>query len=323
MSRGLQKIHSPELEKTKHFFRLTFLTGVRRGQSFTIKNDQRKIIGRDPKCDIPLNDSKTSRNHAELVWLNGELMVTDLKSQNGIIVNDKKVIQEKLRKYDRLIVGHTIFRIDIEYEADVGLTHYDSSLNKGITSIKSNTKKKSIIPLVAGTLILVVGFLILTEEGSEPEIVVKTRKKVTRKISNQQSLSKKINIETRSLNKKIDSKVLSLIQQGRRELREGNYFRALSEFNAALDENPSDSQAKFYKKKAYEGIESLVTQYNIEAQRNLATVNAERALVSYCAIIRLLQEYPKNVRYVQAMKNIKKIEKEQGYELGEVRCLQD
>ncbi len=322
MNRGLQNIHSPGIENTKHFFRLTFLTGVRRGQSFTIKDGQRKVVGRDPKSDIPLNDSKTSRNHAELVWLNGELMVTDLKSQNGIIVNDRKVIQEKLKKHDRLIIGHTIFRIDIEY-GTTGFHSFEDSLSKGLTSIKSNVKKKSIIPLVSGVLILIVGFLIISEEGTEEAKVVKTRKKITRKVSNQESLAKKINIETKSQNKKIDSKVLSLIQQGRRELREGNYFRALSEFNAALDENPSDSQARFYKKKAYEGIESLVTKYNIEAQRNLATINAERALVSYCAIIRLLQEYPKNVRYIQAMKNIKKIEKEQGYELGEIRCLQN
>ncbi len=322
MNRGLQKIHSPNLKKSRHFFRLTFLTGVRRGQSFTIKEGQRKIVGRDPKCDIPLNDSKTSRNHAELVWLNGELLVTDLKSQNGIILNDRKVIQDKLTKHDRLIVGHTIFRIDIEYTAE-SLQPFESSFSQGMTSIKSKVRKKSIIPLLSGVMILIVGLMILTEESSEEVKVVKTRKKITRKISNQESLSKKINLETRSQNKKMNSKVLSLIQQGRRELREGNYFRALSEFNAALDENPADSQARFYKKKAYEGIESLVTKYNIEAQRNLATINAERALVSYCAIIRLLQEYPKNVRYVQAMKNIKKIEKEQGYELGEVRCLQN
>ena len=43
-------------------------------------------------------------------------------------------------------------------------------------------------------------------------------------------------------------------QKGLREFREGNYFRAMSEFEHALAWSPSDPQAQFYLRKTQEAL---------------------------------------------------------------------
>ena len=48
------------------------------------------LVGRDPECDVPLNDGSVSRFHAEVVRLpDGNLFVTDRASMNGTFVLDR------------------------------------------------------------------------------------------------------------------------------------------------------------------------------------------------------------------------------------------
>ncbi len=297
------------------FFRITFLTGVKRGQSFVIKKDERKIIGREKSNDISINDVKASKVHAEIIWHNGELIVTDLKSQNGIIVNDKKVIQSKLQKGDRLIIGHTIFKVDIEYS-------HNSFVNTQSRNDKLKSKK-SLVPVLVLCVFVLLAFSFLRENDSKEEKIVKKKKTVSRKISNAKSLAREISKNAVKENEEISKKVSVLLKRGMRELREKNYFRALREFESALDENPRDTQARFYKRKALEGIDHIVNQYNLEAKRNIASINYEKALVSYCSIIKLLGNYPKDPRYLKAKSEIERVEKKRGNDLSEVRCLQE
>jgi len=45
------------------------------------------IIGRDPGCDIPLQDDKVSTRHAQLTYHHGQWWVGDLTSTNGTVLN--------------------------------------------------------------------------------------------------------------------------------------------------------------------------------------------------------------------------------------------
>jgi hypothetical protein len=63
------------------------------------------VIGRLPECDVALNDPNVSRRHAEIVRENGEIVIRDLGSTNGIRVNGDRVQTAKLGDGDEVTIG--------------------------------------------------------------------------------------------------------------------------------------------------------------------------------------------------------------------------
>jgi hypothetical protein len=62
-------------------------------------------IGRDPACDIFLNDITVSRRHAVLELAGDEVSVADAGSLNGTYVNGVSVERAQLRTGDALQIG--------------------------------------------------------------------------------------------------------------------------------------------------------------------------------------------------------------------------
>ncbi|MGE5336135.1 MAG: ATP-binding cassette domain-containing protein [Nitrososphaerota archaeon] len=54
-------------------------------------------IGRDPACDLPVEDERASWRHLRLVPEDGEVVLVDLGSKNGTYVNGRRVAPEPLR----------------------------------------------------------------------------------------------------------------------------------------------------------------------------------------------------------------------------------
>lgn len=64
------------------------------------------VVGRDATCDLALQDAITSRQHARLYRDDtGRLWITDLKSKNGVLVNDRPVDASLLHSGDRIGIG--------------------------------------------------------------------------------------------------------------------------------------------------------------------------------------------------------------------------
>jgi hypothetical protein len=63
------------------------------------------VLGRDPACDVVLNDSKCSRRHAVLEDGPEGIAVRDEGSANGIYVNGRRVEKARLRPGDTLRLG--------------------------------------------------------------------------------------------------------------------------------------------------------------------------------------------------------------------------
>lgn len=82
-------------------------------------------IGRDLDCDIPVSDSKISRKHAKIDYINlddedrstPKIILTDLGSRNGTYVNDQKVSQIELRDQDKIKIGSFVFCFFLRDEA--------------------------------------------------------------------------------------------------------------------------------------------------------------------------------------------------------------
>jgi hypothetical protein len=83
------------------------LKGPHRGQLFTLK--PQSVIGKDPSCDVVLNDAFMSGKHATIRAQNG-LFVLEDHSTNGTFVNDRKVQRHELVDSDFIKLGQTIMK---------------------------------------------------------------------------------------------------------------------------------------------------------------------------------------------------------------------
>jgi Protein of unknown function (DUF3662)/FHA domain len=80
-----------------------------------VLDGDRSTIGRSRDADCVLRDPNVSRHHAELRRSpRGEWTIADLGSTNGIKVNGRRVASTRLKSGDRVTLGTTTFRFDIE-----------------------------------------------------------------------------------------------------------------------------------------------------------------------------------------------------------------
>jgi hypothetical protein len=68
-------------------------------------------IGRGPECELVLLDSRVSRRHARLAPRDGVLVLTDLGSTNGTMVNGHRVSEVALGAGDRIEIGESTLLI--------------------------------------------------------------------------------------------------------------------------------------------------------------------------------------------------------------------
>jgi pSer/pThr/pTyr-binding forkhead associated (FHA) protein len=76
------------------------------------------VIGRNPEADVRLDDRWVSRVHSEISEINGTLVVRDLDSRNGTLVNGQYIKEAHLPSGDRLTVGLTSFEVQYKRSAN-------------------------------------------------------------------------------------------------------------------------------------------------------------------------------------------------------------
>jgi hypothetical protein len=71
------------------------------------------VVGRHPQCDARLDSIRVSRQHCCMTQgPNGELVVRDLNSTNGIRINGQRVSEGRLRPGDELSIAHIRYRLE-------------------------------------------------------------------------------------------------------------------------------------------------------------------------------------------------------------------
>jgi hypothetical protein len=86
------------------------------------------VLGRDPGCDIVLNDPKCSRRHAVLEDGPEGIVVRDSGSANGISVNGRRVEKAPLRAGDVVRLGDTQVTLLVEIGETVVMAPDDLEL---------------------------------------------------------------------------------------------------------------------------------------------------------------------------------------------------
>lgn len=70
------------------------------------------VVGRHPACDARLDSLRVSRHHCCMMQDNGEVLVRDLGSTNGVRINGQRVEIGRLRLGDELSIAHIRYRLD-------------------------------------------------------------------------------------------------------------------------------------------------------------------------------------------------------------------
>lgn len=86
---------------------LVVLRGRRQGRDFRIEKDA-SVLGRDGKCDYPIEDDTVSREHCRIRRDGETFHVHDLGSGNGTYLNGKRVYHAELTDGDILKVGESL-----------------------------------------------------------------------------------------------------------------------------------------------------------------------------------------------------------------------
>jgi response regulator RpfG family c-di-GMP phosphodiesterase len=84
---------------------LKVVGGEAKGKAFELKTEGRFVIGREPSCNLSVNDSKVSRKHTEIYCLDGTYFIKDLQSGNGTILNGDKITECSLKHNDYFKIG--------------------------------------------------------------------------------------------------------------------------------------------------------------------------------------------------------------------------
>ena len=96
---------------------LQVLKGMTPGQQFTLEGEK-AILGRHPDCDIVLDVGAVSRQHAQILQIDADFYVEDLKSRNGTFVNGEQIHDRRLLEdNDRIKICDLLFTFHREQAA--------------------------------------------------------------------------------------------------------------------------------------------------------------------------------------------------------------
>lgn len=328
-------------------YRLLCMTGPNKGNVYYLTG-KRIVIGRGETADIQIVDTKISREHGELAFSENAYTITDLGAQNGIIVNDNKVKQKKLNDGEKIVIGQTVFKYNVivitqSLEMMIAEATPDSALAKEIkkgVKVKvppkvnrieiEETFKPEKAPNAAATsktkfllfgVILLAIVFIMFGDGDKPKEVKPTLKKANS--TDLDIFNETMIVKTTAEDPETKKKLEALVHSGRREFREGNYFRAMEEFRLALLLSPNNGQASFYLSKAKQRLDDEIKKNFEKGAQEQDAKKYQSAIVSFCSVVQLIKEYPDDERYKTAMTNLSAIESALGMEKGEIKCFEE
>jgi len=307
------------------YYRFLCMTGENKGTSYILIGP-RILAGRGKNIDIQINDIKASREHFELAKVKDSYVLTDLKSQNGTMVNDLKVTQHRLSDHDTVIVGKTIFKYSLLTVLDKN-SNLQKRESDEIQAEKSRSERSAIIKVVAknnkkfliyGILILItLASLFTSSDNSQNKDKKKTGEGT---LEEDEILVQNLKKSEANREEELEQEVYVYIHRGLRELREKNFYRALHEFEQALVRAPNHNRADFYKKKTQQALDEEIDQLFAKAARDRESLRLVEAVKTYCSIMRLIDQNPNDERYVAAQKNIKVLNDELGLKEDENIC---
>ena len=108
----------------------------------------RFLVGRQPECQVRLNDPGVSRQHCELIVEDKRIAVKDLGSSNGTYVNKRRVSQTDLDMGDLVAIGPFVFVVKVDGQP--GSVDSTDVLARGGVPVAGSSPSAIINPKSAG-----------------------------------------------------------------------------------------------------------------------------------------------------------------------------
>jgi diguanylate cyclase (GGDEF)-like protein len=120
---------------------LVVLAGSNLGEMYKIEGPE-SIVGRAVSAQLRLNDDGISRRHCRVLSIGGRVVIEDLGSANGTVVNGEIVQHRELKEGDKIRLGaNTLLKFTYQDKLDETFQQqmYDAALRDGLT--KAYNKK--------------------------------------------------------------------------------------------------------------------------------------------------------------------------------------
>lgn len=253
---------------------------------FLLDSDE-TFIGRDSKkCQIILNDPEVSSVHAVVRKSGNDIILEDLNSSNGTILNAERINKAQISTGDEFVIGGTSFTLEVrsdllesesgrlmpvesgqvieteEIEEEiVTADDGDLSFSEGAPQEKSiikriwkdPVKRKKAIYVLAGIGLAVVLFY----EPAPEEI--KTEKPKTAEVKPDPNAKPKL-----VLTKELENRRNVAYELGVSFFEQNKYFEALREFQTVVEIDPEYKRVQSYLEQTKVGLKRLE---ELEAQR--------------------------------------------------------
>jgi pSer/pThr/pTyr-binding forkhead associated (FHA) protein len=307
--------------------RLRVLKGPDQGLVYIIRNSS-ILVGRGDESDAIIGDLKASRKHFKLEFGTAGWTVTDLGSGNGILFQGEYIRKFPLMSGQHFMVGETVFEFLAGEEQTRVLM---APIKSGDTIIQSNQnmaaqrlrvqalsepvkiaapKQKKSNRTILLIAILAGAYFYFEEMDQQPG-----SKKGPPKKSQKKEIEEAIDKSLESyLAPESSSDISRTAEQyyraGFREYREGNYMRAKSQFELALQVNPAHQLARKFLMSADKEIENEVKNMINIAQKAMIAGRKREARGHYETAKRLLYYDRSNPDFIECEEEIKKIDEE-------------
>jgi len=90
-------------------YKLIGVGGKIRGEEFILE-DGKQVLGRDPGCDIVLDELGISKQHVQFTANGQAVFLEDLESSNGTFVNEKLTKKKTLANGDKIAFPNNILQ---------------------------------------------------------------------------------------------------------------------------------------------------------------------------------------------------------------------
>lgn len=132
-------------------FQLVMRAGPTPGKTFLLEEPE-LLIGRDPVCQIGIQDSQVSRKHARLIFRDNGYVLQDLGSTNGSFVNGQRVTGEHPLSVGELVaLGENVVLIyEAIYDPNATMVASSGKAAKAAVSAAASAPVPGPVPSYAG-----------------------------------------------------------------------------------------------------------------------------------------------------------------------------
>jgi hypothetical protein len=304
---------------------LTILSGPETGVGYKVVG-QTVTIGRAPENDVVLQDSKSSRTHAQIEFREGAYWIKDLGSQNGILINGANVREGILRPGDQVTVGSTLMRFGPAQPLGLVAPLSPSPLSKRSNPLgaanpegagwlpplaktsKRPPAKNNMTYIIVGVLIFAGILIFMERKNARKALGIKDDAAVQEEILRETETNEKRKQEILRTGKNTQqyAEAQAFYLRGFRDFRESNFARAIQNFEAALALYPEHPLAKRYLDRSRLKLNETVTASLERGERAFSLQKYSIAMNEYRTVV-LLTGDPSNSSYQLALKRIEAI----------------